>query len=428
MLLIKNGYVVNPASELNGVMDILINDDRIESLYDCQSGNSPSFLKSHKEIETIDAKGKIVCPGFVDCHVHFREPGFEYKETIQTGSKAAARGGFTTVICEPNTRPPIDTPEKVEGLMNIARDTAIINLYTKACMTTGSLGNEVTNLALLSTKNGVAAISDDGNPITDDKVCEQVFRLAKIHNLLISPHCEDSGHSLKRVNAKKRFSNPPYTNEALYVERDIQCAERTGAHLHISHISLKESLKLIREAKQRSITEITCEVTPHHLVLDTDFIDTNGTNPIVNPPLRSKDDVFALREGLTDNTIDVIASDHAPHSLEDKNSGAFGLVGLESSIGVIFAELVNKRLLSFNDVVNKMSYNPSRIFGIDGGDISPGMRADLTIIDPDKEWFVNPEQFESKSRNCPFQNRELKGMAVYTIVGGRIVMNDGKLC
>ncbi len=428
MLLIKNGHVVNPASDLDGVKDILIKDDRIEAIYDSNSKDASQFLKRNEDIETIDAKGKIVSPGFIDCHVHFREPGFEYKETIKTGSKAAAKGGFTTVICEPNTKPPIDTPEMVEALMKIVRDKGVVNVYTKACMTIGSSGKEATDLQRLSTIKGVAAISDDGNPITDDAVCEQVFKLAKKYNLIISPHCEDSGHSLMRGETNTRFSNPPYTNEALYVARDIQYAEQTGARLHISHISLKESVDLIKKAKERGVTKITCEVSPHHLVLDNNFIDSYGVNPKVNPPLRSKENVFAMREALADKTIDIIASDHAPHSLDDKKGGAFGLIGLENSIGVIFSEFVDKGILTINDIIKLMSHTPSKIFGIEAGDISVGKLADLTIIDPHKEWIINSEHFESKARNCPFQNKQLKGMAVCTIVSGKIVMNDGKLC
>lgn len=421
MLLIKNGRVIDPASNIDGIMNILIKDDKIEALY--KTGGITG-----DNIDVIDAAGKIVAPGLIDCHVHFREPGFEYKETIETGAKAAARGGFTSVICEPNTNPPMDTPEMVAKFESIVRDKGIVNIYTKACMTQGSSGKEVTDVKSLSEMKCVVAMSDDGHPVTDDNVCEKAFVSAKEFDMPVSPHCEDSSQSLNRAETNPRFSNPPFTNEALFIARDIEYAEKTGARLHISHISLKESVDLIKKAKERNLTEITCEVSPHHLLLDNDFVDADGIKPVVNPPVRSKEDVLSLRTALVEGVIDVIASDHAPHSAQDKKDGACGVIGLETSIGIIFSELVDKEILKINDVIKKMSYTPALIFGINAGRIAVGMPADITIIDPDKEWIVDVKEFESKSANCPFRGMRLKGVACCTIVNGRIVMKDGKLC
>lgn len=421
MLLIKNGRVVDPASNIDGVMNVLIKDGKIDAIYETNN-------HSADVVNVIDATDKIVSPGLIDCHVHFREPGFKYKETIETGSKSAVKSGFTSVICEPNTKPAIDSPEMAETFIKLARKHNIINLYTKACMTKGSFGEEVTNVKLLRPKKWVAALSDDGNPITNNGVCEKAFSLAKEYNYTVSPHCEDSAQSLKRVDSSSRFTNPPFSNEANFVARDIEYAEKIGARLHISHISLKESIELVRKAKQRNLTEITCEAAPHHLILDNEFVDVNGVKPEVNPPLRSKKDVLALQEALLDNTIDVIASDHAPHSFDDKKSGACGLLGMETSPGLILTEFVDKGRLTMNEFITKMSWNPAIIFGLTGGIISIGKPADITIIDPAKKWVVNSDNFESKSRNCPFEKWQLKGMACCTIVGGKILMRDGKLC
>lgn len=423
-LLIKNGHVIDPASNINKKMDILIKGDKIVTM--SEEINSPfPEIGGGKGYELIDARGRIISPGLIDCHVHLREPGFEYKETIESGTRAAAKGGFTTVICEPNTKPPIDTPEMVDRLMKIGRSKAVVKLYTKVCMTHGSSGERVVDIETLSNKKGVVALSDDGNPIINDDITREVFSSARKAGLTASPHCEDSPQSLS--NYSPRFSNPPYTNEPNYISRDISCAEETGVQLHISHVSLKESIEIIKRAKKRNLAKITCEATPHHLLLHKDFISHDGMPIIVNPPLRSKEDTEAIIEGLMDGTIDVIASDHAPHALEDKKEGAFGVIGLETTLGLVLSKIVKQGILSLKDAIAKLSFNPASIFGISGGRLSVGMPADITIIDTGDEWTVDVKRFESRSENCPFHDWRLIGRPCATIVGGEIIMMNGKL-
>ncbi len=427
-LLIINGRVIDPASKTDKQMDVCVVGDRIAWISESGLKETCDQISSGDNLKVIDASGKIVVPGLIDCHVHFREPGFESKETIYSGSRAAVMGGFTSVICEPNTSPPIDNVEMVDSLMAMARNGSVAHLYTKVCMTKGSLGREMADVNSLALNDYVLALSDDGNPIIDKAVVRSVFLKAKESNIPVSSHCEDSPQAILQKQNRDIFTNPPYTNEAAFIERDIECAEESGVQLHISHISLKESVGLIREAKRRNRTKITCEVTPHHLTMDKGFIDIDGLVPKVCPPLRSRNDVVALREGLADGTIDVIASDHAPHTLNDKKNGAFGLIGLETTLGVIITEIVKKGVLSWSDAMQKMTYNPSLIFGINAGQLAVGMPADITIIDPDANWIVDPEHFESRSRNCPFQNMGLQGKAHAVIVDGAIVMIGGNIC
>ncbi len=428
-LLIKNGRIIDPASGIDAKMDVLIGDSKIAALFPSSSERQTTDRPDpEKDLEVIDAEGMVVSPGLIDCHTHFREPGFEYKETIKSGARAAANGGFTSVICEPNTIPAIDTPEMVEKLSAIIAAGAIVNVYTKVCMTEGLRGLKVTDIKRLTENPIVLAVSDDGNPALDDEVVMEAFSAALKGGVPASPHCEDSGYVLGLKSSNTAFSNPPYKNEANYILRDIKCAEETGAALHISHVSLKESMDIIKRAKERNLTKITCEVSPHHLTLDETFIDSSGSNATVNPPLRSRKDVEAMRDALAQGVVDVIACDHAPHSAKDKKGGAFGLIGLETSLGVILADIVNAGVLTINEALKKMSQNPASIFKINGGALAIGMPADITIIDTAREWVVNPDKFESLSKNCPFNGRRLKGKAWATIVGGNVIMKDGELC
>lgn len=424
ILFIKNGHVIDPGSNINKKMDIMIKGDKIVAVSENIASLSHE-ISSNKDYELIDAAGKIISPGLIDCHVHLREPGFEYKETIESGTRAAAKGGFTTVICEPNTKPPIDTPEMVDRLMEIARSKGVVNLYTKVCMTKGSSGERVVDIKALRNKKGVVAVSDDGNPIINDEIAREAFLAAAEAGILVSPHCEDSPQSLGHYGP--RFSNPPYTNEPNYISRDISCAEETGAQLHISHVSLKESIEIIKRAKKRNLAKITCEATPHHFLLHKDFIGPDGMTPRVNPPLRSKEDTEAVIKGLVDGTIDVIASDHAPHTLEDKKKGAFGVIGLETTLGLVLSKIVKQGILSLKDAIAKLSFNPASIFGINGGKLAVDMPADITIIDTEDEWIVDVKRFESRSENCPFHGWKLIGRPWATIVGGNIIMKNGRL-
>jgi dihydroorotase len=418
-ILLKNGHVVDPLNEVDSVSDLLIIEGRIKSL-------SKNIKPEYKNLETIDVSGMIVVPGLIDCHVHLREPGYENKETIETGSMAAAKGGFTTIMCEPNTNPPIDDVEQVESFMKRAKEKGLVNIYIKACITKGSRGETLTDIEQLSRHSSVVAFSDDGNPVLKKDLMEDALRKAALKHKLLSPHCEDSASmSVKDISKAELGFSPGelFENEANYILRDIGCARSTGCQVHFSHVSLKESVEHIR--KWKSQANITCEVTPHHLLLDRDYKDANGERPKVNPPLRSKGDVQSIRKGLSEGVIDVIASDHAPHTLDDKKAGASGIIGLETTLGLVIAELVNPGIISLKDAVLKMSTNPAKIFKVSGGSLLPGTPADVTIIDMNKEWIVDVNSFESKSRNSPFHGWKLKGQAVMTIVGGRIVMRDG---
>lgn len=420
-IFLKNGHVVDPLNDVDSIVDVLIIDGNIKAL-------SKNIKPDYGKLEIIDVSDMFVVPGLIDCHVHLREPGYEDKETIETGSRAAAKGGFTTVMCEPNTNPPIDDIEQVESFMKRVKEKGLVNIYTKACITKRSRGEILTDIERLAGYSSVVAFSDDGNPVLKKDLMRDALKIAAQKHKLINPHCEDSASvSVKDISKTELGFSPAelFENEANYILRDIGCAWSTGCQVHFSHVSLKESLEHIRKWKNK--TNITCEVTPHHLLLDRDYRDANGERPKVNPPLRSKDDVQSIREGLIEGIIDVIASDHAPHTLDDKKAGAPGIIGLETTLGLILTELVNPGIISLKDAILKLSVNPAKIFKVPGGSLLPGTPADVTIININKEWVVDVNSFESKSRNSPFHGWKLKGQAVMTIVRGRIVMRDGKI-
>ena len=420
-MLLKGGRVIDPVNDVDSVSDVLIIDGKIKAL-------SKNIKKEFEDIEVVDVSGKVVTPGLIDCHVHLREPGYEHKETVGTGSSAAAKGGFTTIMCEPNTNPPIDEIAVVDNLMRRVREKGLVNIYTKACITKGSKGQILTDMEKLSSHSSVVAFSDDGNPVLKKDLMEHAINIAAANNKPLSPHCEDSGSSsIENITNEELGFSPVkvFENEANYILRDINCAKSTGGHVHFSHVSLKESIEHIRKFKEEA--NITCETTPHHLLLDRDYRDINGEAPAVNPPLRSQDDVQSIREGLCEGVIDVIACDHAPHTLDDKKAGAPGVIGMETTLGLVITKLVRPGIISLKDAILKMSTNPAKIFKVSGGSLLPGMPADVTIIDMDKEWIVDVNKFESKSRNCPFHGWKLKGQVVMTIVSGKIVMSDGKI-
>ncbi|ODS30886.1 MAG: dihydroorotase [Candidatus Scalindua rubra] len=418
-ILLKNGRVIDPINGIDSISDVLIIDGMISML-------SQSIKPEYEDIEVVDVSRKIVVPGLIECHVHLREPGYEDKETIETGSRSAAKGGFTTIICEPNTNPPIDEIEAVENLMGRIKDKALVNIYTKACITKSSKGEALTDIEKLGGHSGVVAFSDDGNPVLKKGLMEKGLSLAELNKKPLSPHCEDSASlSVKDFSEAELGFSPGkiFENEANFISRDIGYARSTGCHVHFSHVSLRESIDHIR--KWKGVVNITCETTPHHLLLDRSYRDISGEVPNVNPPLRSQDDVESIKKGLCEGVIDVIASDHAPHTVDDKKAGAPGVIGMETTLGLIFNELVRPGIISLKDAIIKMSTNPAKIFKIPGGSLLPGTSADVTIIDMDKEWEVDVNNFESKSRNSPFQGWKLKGQAVMTIVAGKIVMKDG---
>jgi len=425
-LLIKNGIVAGTGRGETQAVDLLIRNGRVAQI-------GPGLVDPAAAV--IDARGKLVAPGLVDVHVHFREPGQEHKEDLRSGSRAAAAGGFTSVVAEPNTIPPIDTPDRVRSLLTTAREKCIVRFHTKAAITAGIEGEELADIAALKAA-GARAISDDGHPVPTARLMQRAFEKAREYDILVSPHCEESPRYRARIESLASEKTPPdapYTAEDRFVRRDLELAEKAGARVHISHVSLATSVALIAAAKRRGV-RVTAEATPHHCLLTADDARRIGPNAKVNPPLRSPRDVEAVRQGLRDGTIDIIASDHAPHAPEEKNrpwdDAPFGVIGLETTLGLVLTGLVRPGVLTLTQALDKLTAAPARIFGLEAegiGRLAPGALGDVVIIDPDREWQVNARAFYSKGRNCPFDGLALRGKAVMTIVGGRIVARDGKL-
>jgi dihydroorotase len=418
-ILIKNGQVIDPANKVDEKLDILVNDGKIAKL------GKPGSIPVN-DAQVIDAGGRLVVPGLIDMHVHLREPGFEYKETIASGTAAAKAGGFTSVCCMPNTNPVNDSRSVTEFILAQARN-ARARVFPIGAITKGSKGDELSEMAELHAA-GCFAVSDDGKPVMNSAIMRRAMEYSKIFDLLVISHCEDSSLSDKGVMNEGVVSTElglrgiPRAAEDVMTGRDISLAELTGARLHIAHISTAGSVRLVRDAKSRGV-KVTAETCPHYFSLTEEAVRGYNTMAKMNPPLRTADDVAAIKQGLKDGVIDVIATDHAPHAMDEKSGefdyASFGVVGLETAVGLSF-KLVLEGTLTLNDVVSKMSSNPARILKLNKGTLSVGADADITIIDPNIEWTVDSAQFKSKSKNTPFNDWKLKGIAVQTIVGGRI--------
>ncbi|MFH1230891.1 MAG: dihydroorotase [Planctomycetota bacterium] len=421
IILIKNGRVIDPANKIDKITDVLIQDGKIKSI----------GKQSCKADKTIDAKGLIVTPGLIDMHVHLREPGKEDEETIASGSAAAINGGFTSVACMPNTDPAIDNEASAEFVYLQAKRAGRANVFPIGAVTKNRKGEELSEMGQLY-RGGAVGFSDDGEPIKSAEVMRRALEYSKMFDKPIIDHCEDMDLVRDGVMNESDISvslglvGMPSVAEEIMVYRDITLAKLTDGKLHIAHISTKKAVELVRQAKKEGI-KVTAEVTPHHLILTDDCIKSSNfnTNYKVNPPLRTKSDIQAVRKGLADGTIDVIASDHAPHSEEEKdvefNIAPFGIIGMESFLGIIFTELVAKDVITLSQLISSLTINPARILGIPKGTLSVGADADITIIDPNKEWVINPTQFKSKSRNCPFTGWKVKGKSVKVLVAGQIV-------
>lgn len=423
-LLIQKGRVIDPVGGIGGVMDVLIENGQIAVL-------GSNLYESDAQV--IDARGMVVSAGLVDMHVHLREPGFEHKETIATGLSAAAAGGFTSVAPMANTRPVTDSPETIRYLLETAARCGASHLFPIGSVSVGQKGQELTDAEGLK-RAGAVALSDDGVPVQNANLLRDAMILARRHDLTVLSHCEDADMVCNRavnegrISRQLRIDGRPAIAEELQVARDAMLAEETGAAVHICHISTAKAVAIVRRYKKKGV-QITCETCPQYFTLTEDEILTKGALARVNPPLRTKADVEGIIEGLRDGTIDAIATDHAPHSMEEKGrpltEAPSGMVGLETALGVTLTSLYHSGLMSMSDILRKMTINPAHILRIPKGRLSVGADADLTLFDPEERWTVDPEKFYSMGRNTPFGGAELKGRVKYTIVGGEIVYQDG---
>ena len=420
-LLLRSGRVIDPANNLDAVQDVLITDGRIERL-----GRN---LRAPAGGEVVDASGKIVCPGFIDMHVHLREPGYEYKETVATGTRAAAAGGFTAVCCMANTNPVNDNGAVTDYILAKAKVEGVVRVYPIGAVTRGLRGEELAELAELA-ESGCVAFSDDGKCVMNAGLYRRAMEYTLPFGAPLISHAEDTtlsrGASMNEgvVSTETGLPGQPAAAEDVMVARDIVLAELTGAHVHIAHVSTAGAVRLVRDAKARGV-RVTAEVTPHHLVLTEDAVRGWDPNTKMAPPLRTKRDVEALIEALADGTIDCIATDHAPHAISEKegefDQAAFGVVGLETAVAVLLDRLVRPGLLPLATLVARWSRDPARLLNLPGGSLAAGAPADITILDPDAESTIDPSRFRSRSRNTPFGGWTLRGGPWMTLVGGKAV-------
>ena len=420
-ILIQNGHVIDPLTRKDGCYDVLIENDRIQKVAE----------KIEKEADrVIDAKGCYVMPGFIDLHVHFRDPGLEYKETLETGGKAAVRGGVTTVCAMPNTKPVIDNGDKVSAVHERAKNESLSHVIQIGAVTREQKGQELADIEGMA-KAGCPAISEDGKSVMNASLYRKGMKIAKENGIAVFAHCEDitmvEGGVMNADENAERLGLKGITNsvEDVIVARDILLAKETGVRLHLCHCSTADSVKMVKLAKEEGLP-VTGEVCPHHFILSSEDIKEDDGNYKMNPPLRSKADVEALRQGLKDGIMDVISTDHAPHAAEEKNKSiakaAFGIVGLETSAALTYTSLVKTGLLSVMDMAEKMSYNPAKVLGLDEkGSVSEGKIADIVIFDPDKTYKIDKNTFASKGKNTPFDGYEVTGEVAYTLADGKVV-------
>jgi dihydroorotase len=420
MLTIKNGRILDPSQGTDQRGDLIIEGRKIKDI---------TRSSRTRKGRAIDASGKWVVPGFIDLHVHLREPGQEAKETIASGTSAAAAGGFTSIVCMPNTNPPIDSEAGIEFIQSRVRTAGVVNVLPTGCITRGQQGEELTEIGDL-VQAGAVAITEDGHSVMDSEVMRRALEYSKMFDLPVLAHCEDEKLAGPGVMNEGRMSTIlglrgiPNQAESIIVGRDIQLAELTGGRLHICHVSARESVDLVREAKRKKI-RVTCEVTPHHLALTEEALRDYDTSTKVNPPLRAAADQEALWKGIRDGTIDAIATDHAPHTEIEKDwpfvDAPFGVIGMESAIPVVMTMVRKRKGLSFEDLLPLLTTGPAQVLGIDKGTLAPGKDADVTVIDPELTKVFGVEDLRSKSRNCPFLGMELTGFPVVTIVAGKVV-------
>ncbi len=423
-LLIKNGRVIDPASGTNELRDVVIDKGKISSVEKKGSVSEDGF-------KIIDAKGCVVAPGFIDMHVHFREPGFEYKETIESGAESAAAGGFTTVAVMPNTNPVNDVRTVTEMIVNIAKAKAVVNVLPIAAITKGLKGETLSEMADLKDA-GAVAFSDDGMPVSSNEIMRRALEYSHMLDLPLIQHSEikdlTRGGCMNEglVSTELGLGGMPREAEDIMVYRDISLLPRTKGRLHVAHISSGNSVELVRQAKAKGLP-VTCEVAPHHFILTDECVRSYDTNTKMSPPLREQWDIDAIKEGLRDDTIDIIATDHAPHDIVDKEveyaNACFGIVGLETALPLTL-KLVEEGVLSIEKAVEKLTLTPAQIFDLDKGTLKPGSAADVVIFDPEKSYKINAAEFKSKSKNTPFDGWDVKGQVIHTLVQGKIVYSN----
>ncbi|MEW6200702.1 MAG: dihydroorotase [bacterium] len=422
-ILLKGLRIADPSGKLPKMGDVIVDGGRIARI-------GKGLPRGRHRV--FDLSGCHIMPGLIDLHAHLREPGYEYKENLDSGLRAAVNGGFTSVVCMPNTNPAIDNRSVVKYLRERAAGIGLARLYIAGAISQGRAGKELAEIGEMMEER-IVAVTDDGAPVMDSRLMRRAMEYSRIFSIPVMDHCEDRNLSAGGVmneglvSTMLGLSGIPAASEEIMVARDISLAELTGARLHITHVTTRGAVEIIRRAKKKRIS-VTCDVTPHHLVLTDDSVRDFDTNMKVNPPLRGKDDVNALVKGLTDGTIDAVATDHAPHALHEKetsfNDAPFGAIGFESALSVLTTELVHRRGLTIEFLAAKMSSMPARIFGLHGGKIATGEPADLTIIDLAREWTIESEKFSSLARNCPFAGRKVKGKVMMVLIGGKIVYGD----
>lgn len=419
-LLIKGGRIIDPSRNVDKAGDLLIEDGRVKSLEDGAANN---------DAEIFDAAGLIVAPGFIDLHVHLREPGQEYKETIATGAAAAVAGGFTSICAMPNTIPVNDNASVTRYIVEKAREAGLAEVYPVGAITRGSKGEELAEMAEMK-EAGAVAVSDDGRPVMNAQVMRHAMEYARDHELVVVDHCQDLHLAAGGVMNEGQYSSllglkgMSRAAEENHVARDIMLAELTGARVHIAHISTAGAVELVRAAKRRGLP-VTCEVTPHHLALTDKAVTSFDTNTKMSPPLRSEEDRAALIEAARDGVIDAIATDHAPHHADEKmleyDRAPFGVVGLETALGVVLTDLYHANSISLTRIVEMLTVGPRRAFSLARGTLEEGAVANITLFDPDREWEVDSRSFKSKSRNTPFAAKRLRGKVIATFVQGKTV-------
>lgn len=422
-LLIKNGTVVDYKNNLNKVIDILIEGGKIIEISENIKVN---------DVEVIDAKGKYVLPGFVDAHCHLRDPGLEYKEDIRSGTRSAAKGGFTSIACMPNTNPIIDNEQVVSYIINKSKEVGYVNVFPIGSITKGSKGEKLSEIGELKAA-GVVAISDDGRPVESSIIMKNAMQYAKNFDITVISHCEDLHLAEGGVMNDGYWSTIlglkgiPSAAEEIGISRDIILSEYLDIPIHIAHVSSKRGVDLVRNAKKRG-AKVTCETCPHYFTITDEMCKDYNTFAKVNPPLRTPRDVESIIEGIKDGTIDIIATDHAPHHIDEKNvefdNAANGLVGFETAFSLAYTYLVKTGHITLMEIVEKMSYKPSNILKIDKGYIEVGANADIVIVDISDKFKIDIEKFESKSKNSPFNGFEVTAGVIYTIVGGKVIVKD----